>query len=308
MKQSIFFCIVFSSLSLVISCHKAQPLSADAAAFYRGRDLAGREIILPQKPRRLISLAPSNTEIVFALGAGTRLQGITSVCDFPPEVNRIRRLGDLGRINLEDIVGLSPDLVLAGTKTDPEALAMLERLHIPSAVTEGTTFEETYASIIAIGKMTGTDVRAAALVASLRSEAAAVADRVKGARRPLCYYVVGFGEGGNWTAGPGSFIDEMITLGGGRNAAAGLGRPWGIFQLEKLIALDPEIILAGSHTGAPARLKSEPGYRDLSAVRQNRLLIINDDLVNRPGPRLVGGLREIARALHPELFSAGGNP
>src|SRR4030042_4321207 len=175
MKQSIFYCIVIISLSLVLSCGKEPPPSANGVSFYQGRDLAGREIVIPLRPGRIISLAPSNTEIVFALGAGQRLVGITSVCDYPPEANAIRRLGDLGRINLEDLVGLTPDLVLASNRTDAEALALLTRMHIPAAVTEGTNFEETYASIIAIGRMTGTEDAAAALVAEMRARALAVA-------------------------------------------------------------------------------------------------------------------------------------
>ncbi len=276
--------------------------ATEAGAFFSGPDLAGRKVVIPIRPAHIVSLAPSNTETVFALGAGDRLKGRTNVCDFPPAARAVPPLGDLGRISLEKIVERSPDLVLAGNKTDPEALAILARMGIPTAVTEATTIAETYRSILLIGSMTGTSAGAGNLVKKMRAEITTITDRVRGTDKPLVYYVVGFGQGGNWTAGPGSFIDEMITLSGGRNAAADLGRPWGLFQLEKLITLDPDIILAGRHTGAPALLQTEPGYRGLSAIKHDRLVIIDDDLVNRPGPRLPRGLREIARALHPDLF------
>lgn len=293
-----YFILVIPAL---ISACGRKP-ATEAGAFFSGRDLAGRKVVIPIRPSRIISLAPSNTETVFALGAGDRLEGRTNVCDFPPAAHAVTPLGDLGRISLEKIVGRSPDLVLAGNKTDPEALAILSRMGIPTAVTEATTIEETYRSILLIGSMTGTPAGAEDLVEKMRAKITTIADRTRGADKPLVYYVVGFGQGGNWTAGPGSFIDEMITLSGGRNAAADLGRPWGLFQLEKIIALEPDIILAGRHTGPPELLKTEPGYRGLSAIKHNRLVIIDDDLVNRPGPRLAQGLREVARALHPDLF------
>jgi iron complex transport system substrate-binding protein len=303
MKQAILI-LAFPLIILSAGCEGRQPPGQSGPVYYRGRDLAGREITLPRAPARIISLAPSNTEIVFALGAGDRLKGVTSACDFPPAAARIERLGDLGRISLERIVALAPDLVLAGNKTDAEALVMLESLGIPAAVTEATTFEETYGSIIEIGRMTGTEDEAKILTERMRTDVSGLAARVKNAFRPLCYYVVGFGDSGNWTAGPGSFINEMITLGGGRNAAAGLGKPWALVQIESVIAMNPDIVLVGQHTGPPEALKYEPGYRDLPAINKGRLFIINDDLVNRPGPRLPQGLLEIARALHPEIFGA----
>ncbi|MBN2352094.1 MAG: ABC transporter substrate-binding protein [Spirochaetales bacterium] len=276
---------------------------ADAGSvFYRGRDLAGNEIVLLRRPQRIVSLAPSNTEIVFALGAGDSLVGASAYSDYPPGAARLPRVSDLTRANLERVAALAPDLVLAGNKIDSDTLSLLGRMRAAAAVTEGTDFASTYASILAVGAMTGKAAEAEALVKKMRADIQSIADRAEGAPTPLCYYIVSFGSGGDWTAGPGSFIDEMISLAGGQNAGASLGRPWGIFQLEKLVALDPAVIIAGTSSGPLDRLSGEPGYSSLSAVKQGRVAIVDDDLVTRPGPRLAQGLMEIARSVHPEIF------
>jgi iron complex transport system substrate-binding protein len=300
----LIFLIIFIIVLLASSCGE-KPQEADAgggSAFYRGRDLPGNEVTLPKPPRRIVSLAPSNTEILFALGAGDRLAAVTEFSDYPSEAAERPRVGDLTGANLERIAAVSPDLVLAGNKIDAETLGLLRKMRIPAAVTEGSNFAETYRSIEEIGRMTGKTEAAAALVKDMRKKAAAIAARAKGASRPLCYYIVSFGDAGNWTAGPGSFIQEMIELAGGRNAGAALGKPWGLFQLEKLVALDPEILIAGKYSGPLGRLTAEPGYSALTAVKRGRLAIVDDDLVGRPGPRLVLGMEQIARAVHPEIF------
>jgi iron complex transport system substrate-binding protein len=306
MKSRNFFPQLFLIVLIVVS-----PLSSCGAensgpdttnAFYRGRDLAGREVVLAKPPQRIVTLAPSNTEIVFALGAGGRIVGVSAFSDYPVEAVKLPRVSDLTLANLERVASLSPDLVLAGNKIDFETLDRLQKMRIPAAVTEGADFGQTYTSIIEIGRMTGKTTEAETLVKVMRTGAMDVARRVEGASRPLCYYIVSFGEGGNWTAGPGSFIDEMIGLAGGRNAGAALGKPWGLFQSEQLVLLDPAVVIAGKFSGPLDRLKSEPGYSALSVVKQGRLAIVNDDLVGRPGPRLILGLEQIARAIHPEIF------
>ncbi len=284
------------------ACGPTKDEAGGGSVFYSGRDLAGNEIVLPRRPRRIVSLAPSNTEIVFALGAGASLVGVSAYSDYPPEAARLPRVSDLTRANLERVAALAPDLVLAGNKIDADTLSLLERMRAAAAVTEGTSFESAYASIRMIGAMTGKTAEAEALVAHMRAEVESIAERAKNAPKPLCYYIVSFGAGGDWTAGPGSFIDEMISLAGGRNAGAALGRPWGIFQLEKLVALDPAVIIAGTSSGPLGRLPGEPGYSSLTAVKKGRVAIVDDDLVTRPGPRLAEGLLEIARAVHPEIF------
>jgi iron complex transport system substrate-binding protein len=293
----IVFIIVF-----LTSCGREGEPAADGPVYYRGRDLAGNEVVIPRRPQRMVSLAPSNTEIVFALGAGDRLVGVSAFSDYPPQAARLPRVSDLMLANLERIAALSPDLVLAGNKIDAETLSQLANMHVPAAVTEGTDFQSTYASILDVGAMAGETPAAEALVKRMKADVAAVAERAKGAPKPLCYYIVSFGAGGDWTAGPGSFIDEMISLAGGRNAAASLGRPWGMFQIEKLVALDPPVIIAGKSSGPLDRLAAEPGYASLTAVKRGRVAVVDDDLATRPGPRLAEGLLEIARAVHPEIF------
>jgi iron complex transport system substrate-binding protein len=299
--------LLFTLFTLPFNACRAEKADTGGTdnAFYKNKDLLGREVLLPKEPSRIISLAPSNTEIVFALGAGSRLVGDTSFCDFPPEAKKLEHIGDITNPNLEQIIRLSPELVLAGNKLSADTIAILENMKIPVAITEGTSINEVYNSILEIGKMTGKKDEATALVQSMEKKVAEITARVKDSPRKRCYYIVSFGDYGNWTCGPGSFLHEMIELAGGDNTGAVIGKPWGLFQMEKLIALDPEILLAGKYSGPMAQLKDEPGFRELNSVKSGRIAVLDDDLTGRPGPRLVLGLEQIATVLHPEVFAQG---
>ncbi|HEQ72465.1 MAG TPA: ABC transporter substrate-binding protein [Spirochaetia bacterium] len=297
------FFIIFTCLTLAPGCDRSEEPHRIEASFFHGKDLAGRTVTLSAPPVRIISLTPSNTEIVFALHEEKRLAAVTEFADYPPQAKTLPRVGDLVTLNLEAIVARDPDLILAGNKLDPDTLRLLEKMEIPTAVTEGTSLDEVYQSIELIGRLVGSSDTARGLTATMRDRVNDISRRVAGRPRPQCYFIVSFGAYGNWTAGPGSFIHEMIELAGGRNAAAGLGQAWGLFSLERLVVIDPDVLLAGKYSGPISQLAEEPGYRDLSAVKKGHVIILNDDLVGRPGPRLTEGLEALARALHPEAFS-----
>ncbi|RPJ05115.1 MAG: ABC transporter substrate-binding protein, partial [Spirochaetaceae bacterium] len=212
-------------------------------------DLSGRNVRIVHPLNRFVSLAPSNTEILFALGAGEKLSGVTNFCDWPPGTAEKTKIGDLGRPDLEKILSLEPDCVLAGNKTSQEIIRFLSDNNIPVIVSEATSFDEIGKSVFLIGMLAGKEEEASGIVAMMAERLDALDKKISGARRVRCYYAVSFGDYGNWTAGPGSFLHDVITRSGGENLGAVVGKPWAEISLETLVTLNPDVILAGKYSG-----------------------------------------------------------
>jgi len=268
-------------------------------------DDLGREIHLATVPQRIVSHVPSITETLFALGLGDRIVGVSDYCDYPEEAKAKPKVGGYYTPNIESIVSLDPDLVLTdGYAAD---IAKLEGLGIPFAVVQPKDINDILEDIELLGNATGEQKKANELINDMRSRVDAVTARVSGAPRPSVFYVFDATDTTKpWTAGPGSFADALISLGGGANVAAISSDAWIQFNMEELVDADPEILLVDSHMGtaviSPEELKKLPGWQNLTAVKENRIYTIDGDLVNRSGPRIVQGLEDIAKILHPELF------
>ncbi|MCL6450640.1 MAG: cobalamin-binding protein [Acetobacteraceae bacterium] len=270
------------------------------------KDGLGREITVPAEPQRIISLAPSNTEILFALGAGGRVVGVTDNCNYPPEAAQRERLGgafDAAHVNFERVVALSPDLIL-GLGGAREVVERLEGLGLRVFAVEARNLDEVFESIVTVGRLVGLEKTARGLADHLRMRADRVslaAASLKPEERPLVFFEI-------WpdplmTAGPGTFIHDLIELAGGRNIAADADQPYPLFSLEALIARDPQVIVTTfPETVEALSAGTRPGWSGLSAVRDGRVRLVDQDLVSRPGPRLVEGLEAMARAIHPERF------
>lgn len=275
-------------------------------------DEAGRPVVLRSRPQRIVTLAPSATEMIFAVGAGDRLVGRDALSDYPPEAQRVPSIGSTYQtLNTEAILALRPDLVLAPGVISPEQVKTLEGLGL--VVFHQSTpkdLEGIFQQILTVGRLTGNVAQAEQVVAALRDRVRAVEEKVKAApARPKVFYELDATDPGKpWTAGPGSFIDQLITVAGGRNVGAVLSSEWGQLSLEELIRQDPDVILLGTanYGETPEKVRQRPGWARLRAVREGRIYPINADLVSRPGPRVVEGLETIARLLHPELFPQGG--
>lgn len=291
-------------LTLVMGCAQATPTVALPAVTMV--DDAQRTVEIRGVPERIISLAPSNTEVLFALGLGDKVVGVTDLCDYPEEAQEIEKVGFV-EINLEKIVDLEPDLVLyIGGTAQLEKTQTMEDLGLTVLVLAPSDIEGIFADIELVGRTTGTEDEAADLVSELRARMDEVLSRVAQAKRqPLVFYELDATDPARpWTAGPGSFIDALITMAGGVNLGASAEMEWAQFSTEEVIAQDPEIIILGdANYGVTAEsVEERPGWGVITAVKAGAIYPIDDTLVSRPGPRIVDGLEELARIIHPELF------
>jgi iron complex transport system substrate-binding protein len=271
----------------------------------------GRELTIDVEPARIVSLAPSNTEIVCALDACDRLVGVTDFDDYPPEVADVDDVVIAATVDVELVVGAEPDLVLAaGNELTPAAvIEQLEALGLPVLVLYPETLDEVYADIELIGMALGQAPEAGELVADMQARVDAVAAAVDGADRPLTLYEVFHSEGTTYTAGEGSFLASLLELAG---SVPLTGDAQGVLAAEDLVAADPELILLGTASydttlaepaAALETVRARAGWTELRAVRDGAVVPYLDDIVTtRPGPRIVDGLEALARAIHPERF------
>lgn len=277
-------------------------VTGEGAAFTT-RDMLGREVTLAAPARRIVSLVPSVTEIVYALGAEHRLAGVTDFCNYPPSARQKPRVGGMVNPNLEAIVALKPDLVVATTEGNrEETFAQLRRLGIPTYLVAAHRMGDMTALVVRLGELTERRDAAAALVARLEQRIAAVARAVVRQPRPRVLYVL-------WpepliVPGRESLVTELIQLAGGESITAAEGDSYPRWSLEAAVARAPEVILLADH-GAGTGPVDEAKWRGLTslpAVRAGRLHRVNGDLMHRYGPRAVDGLEQLARAIHPEVF------
>jgi iron complex transport system substrate-binding protein len=268
-----------------------------------------RTITLDAPAQRIVSMAPSNTEILYAIGAGSQLVGRDPLSDFPTEAQSVADIGDTFlQLNTELIISLEPDLVLAAEITPPEQVAQLEQLGVQVFwLANPKDFEGLYANLITVGQLTGHDLEAASAAESLRNRITAVQAAVADvADKPIVFYEVDGLTDPNapYTAGTGTFIDLVINTAGGQNAAAAV-QGYKQLSIEELLVQNPDFILLGdSAYGATAESVSQrAGWGQLTAAQANQVLPFDDNLMSRPGPRLVDAVEQLAHLLHPDLFS-----
>ena len=283
----------------------SEPAGTEAPESVSVVDDAGRTVEVVRNPQRLVSLAPSNTEILFALGLGDKVVGVTDFCDYPEEAKAIEQVGTYFEPNIEIIFSLSPDLVLAITSL-PEVIAKLEELGVPTLILDPSDLEGILADIQLVGQATGAEREAEALVTELRERIAVVTEKAGEAKERVRVFceIDATDPSKPWASGPGSFMDAMIRLSGGTNVAADADSPWPQLSAEEIIAKDPEIIiLADSKYGVTAEsVRERPGWDVITAVKEGAIYDIDDDLIKRPAPRIVDGLETVAKIIHPELF------
>jgi len=265
-------------------------------------DDAGRRVSLPAKVDRVVSLAPNLTEIVFAVGAGNRLVGRTSYCDYPPEAKAVTEVGDTLHPSLERIIALKPQVVLVSTASQLEVFTnQLQSQNIAVYVTDPHDLEGVFRSIEQIGEIVGNKDQANLLVQKLRERTNAVAQAVNQKPPVRVFYQVS-GEP-LYTAGHDSFVTDLMRRAGGASVTADVPGAWPKYSNESALAARPEAIIlpTGGSMGAANATVAE-ALRQSPAVLQGRVYKINDDHLARPGPRAVDGLEEMARALHPDAF------
>ena len=279
-----------------------QPAEAQTSYPFTIKDSSGFELTIEKAPAKVVSILSSETEILYAIGAGEQVVGVDEYSNYPAEAAEKPKVGDV-TTNIEAVLALEPDLVFASSTMNTSAVEQLRALNINVYATDPKTYDEVVEKIEWIGKIMNKQKEAAAVAQHMQSVKTEVTSKVKDAAKKSVYFEVSEG----WTVGGGEFIDQLITLVGGSNIAA---EQTGWFEVnnEQVIKQNPEIILFSSYGGETSSiidgLAARPGWDAIEAVKNKAIFPINDDHVSRVGPRLADALLEMSAAVHPELFGA----
>jgi len=264
------------------------------------------EVRVDARPERIVSAAPTVTEILFALGAGDRVVAVSDQCDYPPEAKGLPRTGGFFTPSTERVLGARPDLVIGQRGNPPDFVATLRKSGVPVFTVDPQTLDDIYATIsqvaCIIGDEGGGDELVARMADRLGAVSAAIAD-VPQEERPTAFLVLQVMP--PWTAGSGTFQDDAIRSAGGRNVADDV-RGFKAYSMESLVAKDPDFLLLSTMEGDPERMRREvlehPALRQLTAVKEGRLLLLDADPLMRAGPRIVEAVEAMAHAFYPERF------
>jgi len=261
----------------------------------------GITITLQKPAERIVSIAPNITETIFALGKGNLLVGRTDYDDFPAAASAVQSIGSLTEPNIEKIAELMPDIVIASDHFKKESSDKLKKLSIKVIILQkDKRFDGVYETIRDIAKISGAQKAGETLIIKMQNMVHSVEKAVQGKPKPKVYYVIGFGEYGDYTAGGDTFIGQMISMAGGNNIASKV-KGWS-YNLESIIAADPDIIICSKYWNTKKNLIKANGYKELRAVKQGHVFEIDNNLLDRQGPRLAEGLQALARIIHPESF------
>lgn len=292
-KSKWFACLtgLWLLLALCAACKTAPPPVPDSKQY---TDELGRTVYIKQSPERIISLAPSVTETLFALGLGDKVVGVTTYCDYPPETKTKVSIGDTQKPSLEKIVALKPDLVIASTSSQLESFVRnIEDAKIPLYISNPRNVAETLTSIQAIGDITGASEKAKEITDKLRARIEQVHERTANREKPKIFIMLGAEP--LITVGGKTFMNDLVTQAGGLSISADESSDYPQYSFETAIARRPEIIfLQAGDDKLPERLKQTP------AALNGRLYHLNDDLLMRPGPRIVEGLEQLAEKIYPQ--------
>jgi iron complex transport system substrate-binding protein len=268
-----------------------------------------REVTLIEPAQKVVSLAPSNTEILFAIGAGEQIIARDEFSDYPSQAADLPSVGGgFGDYNLEAIVDLEPDLILAAEINTPEQVKALGDLGLTVfLLANPTSLDEMYENLVTVAELTSHVSEAEELVDTLRSRVSRVESVIGSAEdHPTVFYELDATDpSAPWTAGSGTFIDTLIMMAGGENIASDMEGQYLQISIEELLIRDPQVILLGdaAYGITPESLLDRTGWSNISAVVNDRIYTFDDNLVSRPGPRLVDGLEQLASLLHPGLTS-----
>jgi len=262
-------------------------------------DDLGRLVAINGTPQRIVSLTPSDTEILFALGLGDKVVGVTDWCDYPPEALEKEKVGNYNTPDIETILALNSDLILAGYGNTIEVINSLDGLGLTVFGIKTTDLDDVLNDIRTVGEITDKEVDAQALTSEMALEIQAVTDQTEELeQRPKVFYIIGH-EPSLWTAGSGTFIHELIEKGGGVNICQNISG-YAEISIEYVLARDPEIIITSEYSYDWTLNATE--LASTNASQSGRIYTCDDDLVQRPGPRLVKGLEWFAYFIHPEIF------
>jgi iron complex transport system substrate-binding protein len=250
---------------------------------------------------RIVSTAPSTTEILFALGLGDSIVGIDISSTYPPETANIEVVGDFNGFDIEKVIGLEPTVVFAGNGLQHEDIARLKAAGVNVVASEATYYDDIVKSITLIGSVVGKEGEAAALCEQIKRVETSVKEKAAAFEyKPSIYYVMGIGEYGNWTSGKGSFINSVLEMSGGVCVTADTESEWLEYPLEDLVTADPDVLIVSENIPEDD-LKAAVGYSGLTAVKNGHYYYINPDIIERPGPRIAEALQTVQQGIEAYL-------
>ena len=274
------------------------------------QDDLGGEVELEGVPQRIVSLAPSNTELLFALGLGDRIVGVTEFCNYPEAANKIEKVAGYNTLSVEKILAAKPDLVVAARGNNMEGVESLQRLGLRVFALEIQSVEHLLRAVERVGRLCGVEGEATRLKEELEGRVEKVQARIAAVKeRPRVMW--GYWGDPVYTAGANTMIDNVFTVAGGINVGRQAPGPWPQVGLEIIVTWAPEVIITTYHpqSGDQTRLEEDigqlqqtDGWMVVPAVRNGRVYYLDPDLLNRPGPRLIDALEQVVVFLHPEVF------
>ncbi|MFC1942605.1 ABC transporter substrate-binding protein [Chloroflexota bacterium] len=309
-KPGTIYLILAFALLFTASC--ASPPESMTPTSTQITDQLGRTVTIDKPPQRIISIAPSNTEILYALGLSGQLVAVTKYCDYPPEAKEKPNIGGYTTPNIEEIVALSPDLILATSKHKERIIPQLEEKGLTVFALDPKDLDNILASIKLVGDVAWKQDEAAKLLADMQGRITAVTDQTKSIpeeERPLVFYLT-------WhdplkTSGQGTLNNELLQQAGGKNVFAEVTGSQSV-DFEALVMRNPQVMIAGIGMGTGedqtlTYLKAETRLQNTEASKNSRIYGIDMDLTGRGGPRIVEGLEQFARSIYPEIFGPPGN-
>ena len=298
MKNHFIKLIFFLSLVIFLG------ISASYSATLTVNDEAGREVSFLFPPKRIVSLAPNITEILYSLGLDEEIVGVSNHCNFPEKAKRKVRVGSYISLDFEKITSLNPDLIIAtGAGNTREMVGRLGKLGFQTYVIFPKNFDDILQSIIHIGQVVNRDREARGITEGMKRRSQRVIELTKNLPRPKVF--VQIGEAPIVTVGKGSFADDLLRLAGGENIAGKEKEVYPRFGMEEILKRSPEVIVISSMNpkGDYQKILQEwTRWKTIPAVKNGRIYLIDSDLLDRPSPRIIDGLEELARVLHPERF------
>ena len=263
------------------------------------KDSSGKEFTFTKAPQRIVSLSPTETEVLFALGLGDKIVGVSNLDDYPEEAKSKPKMGDL-QGNAESIIAANPDIVVAGLSLNKNSVTKLNDLKMNLFQTNPKTVDEAMERVSLFGLINDKQEQAEKVVAERKKEKQQVADALKSLKPEQKKKVyIEFSPG--WTVGKGEYLDDMITLAGGINVASDL-EGWKQISEEKIIQANPDVLFfARNVPDLEKTIRGRGGWDKIAAIQKSKVIGLDDNLLSRPGPRLTKALVDMAKALHPEL-------
>ena len=290
-----FSILILAFALLLTNCKNENAPSQQNSAVREITDDLGRTVVLPQKVERAVSLAPNLTENIFAVGAGNRLVGVTTFCNYPPAAGKIQKVSDTQTPNMETIIALKPDVVFVSTASQLENFTkILDERNIAVFVTNPNNLEDVFKNLKTFGEIFDRNELAESLVIELTQRVANIEKEVTG--KPVTKVFVQIDKDSLYTVGKESFITDLIERAGGESLTKNIATAYPKISKETALALNPDAIILSE---SPNNLEPNEVFKNSNAVKNGRVFKINADLISRPSPRLVDALEQIAEFLHP---------